>query len=370
MYLGIESATEFAAQASKLVSRDDEHLLIFLAKASEPHLDAVIAGLDAAKVSFFGGIFPGLILGTEVMDAGAIVRPVRVQGQPAIAALADGKVTWVNALPEDVQTSNTPTCLIISDFSCLAVDNLLEEMFNRHASDINYFGAGAGMGVREPQPVVFTNQGRFAGSAVLAYLDMEMEVDLRHGWSRLSDPIVANRTSGNTLNELDWVPAMDVYRDIVGASVAESLNQKQDVPRAKCFPFGIAREGLEDVIRDPIMAIEDQDLVVLSNVPENAVLHVMEGRPDELISAAARLGGAFAQSNRKRECLLFDCFSRAKLLGERFTEELQSFDTELRMRVGPCETEGVLALGEIASDGMRLPDFHNKTMAAALIDAN
>ena len=49
-----------------------------------------------------------------------------------------------------------------------------------------------------------------------------------------------------------------------------------------------------------------------------------------------------------------------------FKDELTTFSAALHANVGSAGIEGVLALGEIASDGNRLPDLHNKTMAAAL----
>ena len=286
--------------------------------------------------------------------------------EPAVARIDGEEITWTHPLPDVQITNQPPTCLILSDYSCLKIDHVLDELFNRHADDVNYFGAAAGLGVREPRPVIFTNQGRFTGSALVAYLAEEAEIHLRHGWSRLSEPIVATRTEDNVLKELNWEPAMGVYREIVGDEVADSLHDQEDIPKAKRFPFGISREDLEDVVRDPLVSTGDGDLIVLSNVPENSVLHVLKAEPDKLIAAAGELGCSFAPSTAPARCLLFDCFSRVKLLGEDFNEELQTFKSALHSQVANARIEGVLASGEIASDGNRLPDMHNKTMAAAL----
>ena len=73
-----------------------------------------------------------------------------------------------------------------------------------------------------------------------------------------------------------------------------------------------------------------------------------------------------ADQQEVESCLVMDCYSRAAFLGDRFNEELKVINTSVASALPGLKTEGVLALGEIASDGNRLPDMHNKTMAAAL----
>ena len=73
---------------------------------------------------------------------------------------------------------------MFAEFPCVAVTSLLEDMFDKYGSDVNYFGAGAGNGTRTPSPVAFTDADRYTGAAVVAFADLESEVRLRHGWSR------------------------------------------------------------------------------------------------------------------------------------------------------------------------------------------
>ena len=341
-------------------------MFVLVAKASMHLIDGIIEKANADRIPIAGGIFAALIEGTTVHETGAIVQVFNVLAEPAIARIDGDAPEWTVPLPDLPPCGKAPTCLILTDYSCLKIDDVLDELFNRHADEVNYFGAAAGTGVREPRPVIFTNQGRFTGSALVAYLADEAEIGLRHGWSRLSEPMVATRTKDNVLKELNWEPAMGVYREIVGDDVADSLRDQEDIPKAKRFPFGIAREGLEDVVRDPLVSTGDTDLTLLSNVPENSVLHVLKAETDKLIAAAGELGGSFAPRSAPARCILFDCFSRVKLLGDQFDEELCVFNAALQSRVAGTRIEGVLASGEIASDGNRLPDMHNKTMAAAL----
>ena len=124
--------------------------------------------LDASGIRFFGGIFPAVIRGTEVLDSGAIVQKVALAADPAVARIDGDDVEWTTPLPEIRDVAMAPTCLVLSDFACLGIDTVLDQLFNRHADDVNYCGAGAGNGERVPSPVLFTNQGRHTGAALVA----------------------------------------------------------------------------------------------------------------------------------------------------------------------------------------------------------
>ena len=325
--------------------------------------------MSAQGCSIFGGVFPALVDGAEVRETGAIVKPVKLLAAPTIVQIDGNSIEPAAPYPDISGAAARPTCLVFADFSCVAVTSLLEDLFDKYGSDVNYFGAGAGNGTRTPSPVVFTDAGRYTGAAVVAFADLESEVRLRHGWSRNSEHVIATRTEGNVLKELNWEPAMKVYRELVGDHVADSLSRQEDVPEAKRYPFGIAREDLEDVVRDPLSATEAGELIVLSGIPEHSVIRVLKADNDKLIDAAAKLGGDFRGAGDVDSCLVFDCFSRARLLGNDFPREIGAFVTALRTSHPDCRIEGALALGEISSNGERFPEFHNKTIAASLFHA-
>ncbi len=370
MYCEIHSPAEFASECAALLNTPDQSLLICIARHHHAELDVIVDALRSADVRFFGAVFPGLINQGKIAETGAIVQAVPLLAAPAVARIDGDEIDWTHPASELSSTDLKPTCIILADFACVAITTLMLELFNRHGNEVNYFGAGAGSGVRTPSPVVFSNEGVFTGSAIVAYVNWASEVKLRHGWSRIAGPVVATRTEHNVIKELDWEPAISVYRSLVGDEIAGSLEGKHDDPAAKRYPFGIAREDMEDVVRDPLVTKDSDDLVVLSDVPENSIIHVLHGNPDDLIAAAGRLGADFKSVDKGISCLIFDCYSRAMLLGDDIVKELQSFQDGFDRGPDDFEIEGVLALGEIASDGNRIPDFHNKTMAAVLFREN
>jgi hypothetical protein len=158
-----------------------------------------------------------------------------------------------------------------------------------------------------------------------------------------------------------------VYKSVVGADVANSLRDTFR-PEAKRYPFGIFREDEEDVVRDPMALTEGGGLVCLSDVPENSVMHILHGEAEGLVAAAGQVAAeCFSTAAAPAEqSLLFDCFSRALLLGDDFELELATIQAGMR-QCGHADgvSLGVLALGEISSDGTRVPEFHNKTVVVA-----
>jgi len=366
MYIDFSDPADIVDQCKTLNCGREDFLLVCIARNDEWQLDRILKLLSDANLRFFGGVFPALIEGSTVRENGALVQVHKLAAEPVVAQIDGNEPEWAAPLPDISGLPQKPTCLVLADFSCVAVTSLLEELFNVHGNRVNYFGAGAGNGTRSPRPILFTNRGRLTGAALVAYVVSNADVHLRHGWSRNSGPVIATKTDGNVVKELNWEPAMSVYRGLVGDQIANSLGRREDVPEAKRHPFGIAREDLEDVVRDPMMAINDGELVVLSGVPENSVMHIMKADNDKLVESARELGNVFSQGGENSHCLLFDCYSRAKLLADAFPNELKAFVTALQEKMPGCSVEGALALGEIASDGNRLPDFHNKTIAAGL----
>jgi hypothetical protein len=366
MYIDFNDTAELVRQCEFLSLEPDDYLLVCLARNNEPQLDEILWLLSSTGIRFFGGVFPGLIDGHDVRENGAVIQSYKLVAEPLVARIDGVTAQWASP-PLDISgLTQKPTCLVLADFSCVAVTGLLEDLFNRHGDNVNYFGAGAGNGTRSPSPVLFSHHGRFSGAAITAYILNRADVHLRHGWSRNSGAVIATKTEGNIVKELNWEPAMSVYRSLVGDQIADSLGRGEDVPEAKRNPFGIAREDLEDVVRDPLLEINDGELMVLSGVPENSVMHTMRADNDKLIASAQELGNLFCDSDGASSCLLFDCYSRAKLLADDFPKELHAFVNALNAKQPSCRVEGALALGEISSDGNRLPDFHNKTIAAGL----
>jgi len=291
---------------------------------------------------------------------------------PRLANLADGRVEWDSPLPVlEPGRASRPTILVVVDFWSRQTTRLLDELFDQYGNTVNYIGAGCGLGQRRHTPCILHSTGNHEKAAVVAFMDHDSTMSLRHGWGRISDALVATRTDANVIQEFNWEPAVEVYKSVVGDSVATSLNDTYR-PEAKRYPFGIFREDEEDVVRDPMAITESGGLLCLSDVAENSVMHVLHGKTEDLVEAAGEVSRAcFEQppvgGAESEQSLIFDCFSRALLLEEEISTELGAISAAMKAAGSATPPCGVLALGEIASTGERLPQYHNKTVVVTRV---
>lgn len=367
MYFSFDTLEGTADRVAALARGPDDWVSVFLGTEHSPGSEALIDALNRRELNFFGAIVPGLIHGSSWSRSGLVVNRWRMVESPRFVTLDEHGLDWDLPLPDlDPETAGHVTVMVLVDFWSRQVSDLLDELFDQYGDTVNYIGAGCGQGQRRSTPCVLNSEGCHERAAVVAFLDSTSNISLRHGWRRISEPLVATRTSGNVIQEFNWEPALQIYQSVVGKDVANSLRDTYR-PEAKRYPFGIFREDEEDVVRDPVAIDELGSLVCLSDVPENSVLHVLHGEPDGLIDAARQAASeCFDDPGRSGEqSLVFDCFSRALLLDEAFERELDAINQAMSAAQPGLVSTGVLAMGEIASDGVRQPEFHNKTVVVS-----
>ena len=369
MYISFNKIDKLVSAIAKMPLRGNEQVLILLAECHAKEINKLVSKLNEHNIGFFGSIFPGLIYGDKTYKKGAIVKVFPLLDEPYLAHLDNGRLEW-DKEPQILRTGRQNSSSVCVFVDCLApnISGFLANLFNKFGNNVNYFGAGAGNSGLMKEPAVFTSAGSFSDAAVVALLDQEVEVNVRHGWTPLKGPYIATRTDKNVIKELDWDVAEKVYRE----SLADELNiirpERFFPDVTKHYPFSIHREGGEDVVRDPIGMTDKGGLVCVSDVPENSVMYIMHGDPGTLIEAATLAvdeckGSEDRQAN---SCLVSDCYSRALLLGNDFNKELSAVAEKVSLKTGGIILEGVLALGEIAGDGERPLEFYNKTFVISI----
>lgn len=347
-----------------------EQVLIFLADAHAGQLDELIEAWNAASLPFFGAVFPGLIRGREHLATGAVANVISTHAPPLIADLSGDGIAWA-AEPPAATSLPTGHATAIALVDCLAGDisGALFDLFDRYGNTVGYFGAGAGNGNLSAAPCLFTPEGAIRGAALVCIADLASTVCVRHGWRHAAGPFVATRASKTLVEELNWEPAAEVYERHLAELGVGPLTDDDFYQVAKGHPFGIDKEGQEVIVRDPIRRTPSGGLVFVSDVPENSVMHMLRSNAPELIEAAASAAGACRErvGGSPDLCLIADCYSRALFLGDHFADELDAVYHRLCDRCVECVPEGVLALGEIASDGEQMPELFNKTFVVGLL---
>ncbi|MEK9149558.1 MAG: FIST C-terminal domain-containing protein, partial [Candidatus Desantisbacteria bacterium] len=304
-----------------------------------------------------GGMFPGVIYDDKKYEHGAVIKVL-----PALISpyLIKGLDTGQIELPDFLSHPDKKyTAMVLVDGLTSNIALFLAQLIDRLGNSVQYFGGGAGSLTLKQKPCLFTREGFVQDAAVVSFIKLQCHLGVSHGWKKLVGPLVATKTCKNVVKELNWKNALTVYREIVEADSELKLSIENFYDLAMRYPFGIYKEGAEDIVRDPIMTNEKGELVCVGEVPEHSLLTILKGGASSLIQAA---GKAAKEAYGKEICgsLVADCISRTLFLGEDFTKELAAVKENLAdNQIIP---EGMLTLGEIASYGETFLEFFNKTI--------
>jgi len=368
MYLSNPSADSIMEAIGSPQLTYESVVLILLAEKSRAEIPGLIRGLNKERINFCGGIFPGVIYGDKHYDKGAVVVVLSTLEKPF---LIGGLDTHKFIFPDFGRKINRAhrkkyTAIILVDGWASYISLFLSEIFNRLGDSFRYFGGGAGSLSSRNEPCIFTPEGEFRNSALVIFTALESTIGVRHGWKRITGPIMATSTRNHTIRELNWAPALDVYRGSVEPHYGKNITDGNFSRVSMNYPFGISKEGSEDVVRDPIAVNKKGEFICVGEVPENAALYILNGKKDSLLEAAGQSARDSLKKtkNENKFCLVADCVSRRLFLGEEFQKELEI----VRNIISPCIPYGILSIGEIASHGEAYLELFNKTIVVGVFN--
>ncbi len=361
MYICLNDLDELNEALDSSPLGDDEYWLILLADRHAHQLQEIVSRLAAKTMRFCGAVFPGLVVDKRTFYHGAILRKIRCKTPPVILPMPSSSEDAVRNLPSHTELMpEGETCLTFVDCLSEDIDILLSSLYDRFSNHCSYFGAGAGCHDLSDCHCIFDNNGLYSKAALVAIISQPSQCHARHGWNRHTGPIVASRTTNNILHELDWEIAETAYRNTLPENLKSTppeLFYRDVTPR---YPFAVEYPGSEDVVRDPISICTNGDVVFLSDIPQGALMYLVEGTPDSLISAAKEAVKQ-SMSDQTESLLVCDCLSRTIALDSKFPSELRVVYEEVNAVKPGLTVEGVIALGEIASNGDQSVNFFNKT---------
>ena len=383
-FVATPSVGDIVAAASALFREPHgaHQLCICLAEKDAPELDDLQQALVDGPLDFIGGLFPSVLFDGQRYDVGAVifsfpckVKPLLVTGlhldRPDVSLPPDWRAFLSSGVTVAGQGTGRAqaTALVLVDGLCRNVGGFLRGLHDGLGNNVGYWGGGAGSLSLQQRPCVFGPQGVYQDAAWVALCSAPSALGVRHGWREIMGPLVATRTDGNRILELNWQAAFDVYKGAVEGDSGLALSRAGFFEIAKGYPFGLRKEGAEAVVRDPIAVDEHGALVCVGEVPENAVLSILKGEARAL-TAAARQAAAEARRDGPAGaslCLVADCISRAIFLQDGFVEELAALMAPFADDPKPPMMVGALTLGEISSQGLGYLEFFNKTAVVALL---
>jgi hypothetical protein len=176
------------------------------------------------------------------------------------------------------------------------------------------------------------------------------------GWDTVGPERIVTRAEGNTLFDLDGEPALDLYKQYLGAEAA-------NLPAsALLFPLSIHPKGEPEasLVRTVVgVDAARKAMIFAGTIPEGHVAQIMLGNFDNLIAGAGRAAEKAAIPGAKL-AILVSCIGRKLLLGQRIADEVEAVSEVLGE---DCRTTGFYSYGEIAPmEFSSVCDLHNQTM--------
>ena len=362
----LQAQLEACAQQPEIKS-----LLVFAADAngwSKQQLDPL---LTQADLPILGGIFPQIIYQGRNYTEGAVL--VALDQQPEwvlINDLSNPSADFDSQL-EDLAANweerpKPATHMVFVDGLATCIATLIESLFMNLGLEQGYIGGGAGSLSFQQQPCLLTPQGLEMDAALVMRLPLASGIGVAHGWEPISEAYKVTQSNKNLVQQLDWKPAFEVYRQQVEADSGAHFTEDNFFSLAKGYPLGINKLASEVVVRDPLMLADDQAMVCVGEVPEGSFVRILKGSPSSLIAAAgeaARLAQQAWQAEQSQPPQLgcfIDCISRVLFMEDAILDEFQQV-------AGDYPLVGALTLGEIANTGSDYLEFYNKTAVLGLL---
>lgn len=347
------------------------HTLMLLIGQDASHATAdIVAQLQDAGITFFGGIFPHIILGNQTRSDSCLVIDLPTIGIPYIIEAPfspekfDGLPTPSHLSPAGRQ--NDISALVFISGLTLDLTEFTRNLYRRYGVDIRYAGGGTGTTDLNPNiPSVFSSDGLFSNAAMIVFPGSEVSIGVQHGFRRRMGPYMATSTDDDrTVHEINWRPALEVYSEAILELTGEAITTENFRRFSARYPFAISNEADEDLIRKPVR-LNGNSVVCGSTVLSHSLFFIMESDAESMSAAAAKATKT-ARIDAPYFSFVFECAARAGYLGaEAFTKELESIQAADTNESPPCF--GVTSLGEIAANKRGLLECLNMTAVVAKV---
>jgi hypothetical protein len=197
--------------------------------------------------------------------------------------------------------------------------------------------------------------------------DAPMGIGVRHGWRELGEPMVVTESRGTRIQTLDDQPALDTYLQRLDAPAEAHTDAAAFTQFALTHPLGLRHRATESQIRFVADAnFQDRSIGCIAEVPQGALVWVMEGDSDSVLNATDAACAAALEPLEGREpigLVAFDCIARRSVLGE---EGIKREVDRIGARAGGAPVAGFYTYGEIART-RGVSGFHNQTLVVLAV---
>lgn len=353
-----------------LVGTDAALLVVLATSAHDP--DELLAGVAevAGDVPVIGCTTAGEISSGGPTDGGVVVAALGGPGftVATAAGVADGAslrdaaaLVASNApLPSDGRRGHE-VLVLLSDGLCGDQQEVVRGAYSVVGAGVPLVGGCAGDDLRMKSTTQFHGRHALQRSVVGAAIASSgpLGIGVQHGWRKVGEPMLVTAAGDNRVRSLDDRPALDAYLDALDAP-AWARTPEGFTNYAITHPLGLSRRKGEEVRFVAEADFEDRSLGCIAEVPNGALVWLMEGDQESVLSAVDRAADeAIAQLGGRPVlgAIAFDCIARRGILEDGIASEVE----RLRERVGGAPVCGFYTYGEIARvSGVN--GFHNQTL--------
>lgn len=207
----------------------------------------------------------------------------------------------------------------------------------RYENTFQFFGDAAGVRVL-----------RDAVVAAAIGSDAPIGVGVAHGWQKTGEPMVATKSAGGRVDELDGEPALDVFAERLGVNRSMAEDEQAFMELTLKHPLGLSRRSGEDIRVIHGGNVQSGSLQCIADVPQGALLWMMQSDRDGLLGT---VDDAYAEAILPLDgaqpvgLLAFDCGARYLFLGpDGVADEV----SRLVGKAGDAPFAGFYTMGEIA----------------------
>lgn len=358
------------AAAAALTGTDASLIIVFCNLRHD--LEAVLAGVNATTggVPLVGASTAGEMTGAGMTDGSVVVTALGGPGFRATTAKISGldgrqreAGAEVAACVEAHGIDDEPIFMVLMDGVVTKQEEVLRGIYQVLGAGIRMVGGCAGDSAGAGNTYVLFNDEVLTDAVVGVALSSTggFGIGVEHGWDTVGEPLMATQTVDSRVDELNDLPALDVYLDRLGAP-AEAYHDADAFGRfSATHPLALRRRTGHEMRYITGADFETRSVCCLADVPESGLVWLSTGDANSVLDAAeaacksaiSGLGGEPAIG-----LLAFDCIARRGVLGD------DGAQVEVAKVAGHAEgapMAGFYTHGEIArvrgSNG-----FHNQTM--------
>ncbi len=257
---------------------------------------------------------------------------------------------------------NEGTVFIFPDGFAPNLLEMIHGLYNMMGPQFSFAGGASGDNLRFFKTYQFTEDNVESNALATALLGgVPIGTGIGHGWKPAGETLVITKAEEKRVFEINGLPAFKAYTDFFGKIPEEKFPEY-----GMKYPLGFPGIHGDFFIRDPLKVNPDGSIDFVTEVPTNAIGHIMKGSIKELIETAGTVAKiAVGKIAKPQLVLVLDCISRYLLMGKEFKRELKA----IKKAIGNIPMIGALTFGEIGSF-KQVPLFHNKTTLIVAIGNN